>query len=370
MQKRLGLTLFAGLAIFVAACTGGGASAAPSAAPSTATVDRCVGAPSEAPSSGLRSALVHSDQDRRRDRRRDGQRQELQRVHVRRRQEWRGGDRRRGASRHRAEGQLGVRDAGIQAYVDQGYDIIVTAGFNLGVATTKAAHDNPDIWFIGVDQGPPCVNEEGLPDTTFACAGDAATLLPKYVAISYQEDQAGYLAGMVAASVKRDRRPSAPSAASPSAARAFATSRASSWVPSRSTRTSRSWSAWVTESDFVKAFNDPVTGKSFGQQFHRPELDVDVLFQVAGKTGNGILEAACEAGILGHRRGRRPGPVLPERREVHGHQRHEEARAGRAETTSRRSWTAQAAAATTTGMPRATASGTRPSTSCESTSPR
>ena len=45
----------------------------------------------------------------------------------------------------------------IQAYVDQGFNIIVTAGFNLGVATTQAAHDNPDVWFIGVDQGPPCV---------------------------------------------------------------------------------------------------------------------------------------------------------------------------------------------------------------------
>src|SRR5919198_1652543 len=87
----------------------------------------------------------------------------------------------------------------IQAYVDQGYDVIATAGFNLGVATAQAAHDNPDVWFIGVDQGPPCVTKEGLPDTDFKCEGDAAKLLPKYVAISFQEDQAGYLAGMAAA---------------------------------------------------------------------------------------------------------------------------------------------------------------------------
>src|ERR687895_525701 len=49
----------------------------------------------------------------------------------------------------------------IQAYVDQGFNIIVTAGFNLGVATTQFAHHNPDVWFIGVDQGPPCVTQEG-----------------------------------------------------------------------------------------------------------------------------------------------------------------------------------------------------------------
>ena len=42
----------------------------------------------------------------------------------------------------------------IQAFVDQGYDIIVTAGFNLGTATGCAAKANPNVWFIGVDQAP------------------------------------------------------------------------------------------------------------------------------------------------------------------------------------------------------------------------
>ena len=48
MHKRLGLTLFAGLAIFVAACSGGGATTAPSARPVGRTVRRA--APSAAPS--------------------------------------------------------------------------------------------------------------------------------------------------------------------------------------------------------------------------------------------------------------------------------------------------------------------------------
>ena len=56
--------------------------------------------------------------------------------------------------------------------------------------------------------------------------------------------------------------------------------------------------AWVTDSDIVKAFYDQPGGKLFAQQFI--ELNQpDVLFQVAGQTGNGILDAACEAGILG-----------------------------------------------------------------------
>jgi basic membrane protein A len=186
----------------------------------------------------------------------------------------------------------------IQAYVDQGYDIIVTAGFNLGVATTQAAHDNPDVWFIGVDQGPPCVNEEGLPDTTFACAGDAAALLPQFVAISYQEDQAGYLAGMAAASASKTGTIGAIGGITLCGPcirymQGFKLG-AESINPDIKLVVS-----WVTESDFVKAFNDPVTGKSFGQQFLQQNPDVDVLFQVAGKTGNGMLDAACEAGIWG-----------------------------------------------------------------------
>ena len=188
--------------------------------------------------------------------------------------------------------------AAIQAYVDQGYDIIVTAGFNLGFATTQAAHDNPDIWFIGVDQGPPCVDTAGLPTFDFPCPGDAAKLLPKYVALSYQEDQAGYLAGMAAASTSKTGTIGAISGIT---------------LCGPCTRYIQGYElgaksinpnikvvvAWVTTSDFVMAFNDPVTGKSFGAQFLQQNPDVDVLFQVAGKTGNGVLDAACDAGIWG-----------------------------------------------------------------------
>ena len=65
----------------------------------------------------------------------------------------------------------------IKAYVTQKYDVIVTVGFNLGAATTQAAHDNKDIWFIGVDQSPICVDETGAPDATRPESSMAARVL-------------------------------------------------------------------------------------------------------------------------------------------------------------------------------------------------
>ena len=193
-------------------------------------------------------------------------------------------------------------ESAIQAYIDQGFNIIVSTGFNLAAPTVKAAHDNPNVWFVGVDQGGDtlCITAEGLPDTTFACAGNAnaATLLPKYVAISYQEDQPGYLAGMVAASVSETGELGAIGGITLCGPciryiHGFILG-AKAINPDIVVKVD-----WVTESDFVKAFYDPDGGKLFGQQFLAQNPNVDVLFQVAGNTGNGMLDAACDADIYG-----------------------------------------------------------------------
>ena len=55
----------------------------------------------------------------------------------------------------------------------------------------------------------------------------------------------------------------------------------------------------MSASDFKAAFNDQAAGKTFATQFIAQNPGIDVLFQVAGKTGNGILDAACAANING-----------------------------------------------------------------------
>lgn len=187
----------------------------------------------------------------------------------------------------------------IKSFVDQGYNIVVTVGFNLANETIKAAKANPNVWFVGVDQAPLCIDATGAPDTASPpkCAGDPATLLPKFVAIRYAEDQAGFLAGIVAAGASKNGKIGAIGGINlvPAVVRYIQGYElgAKSVNPSIEVDT-----AYVSTSDFGKAFNDPATGKTFATQFIS-QKGVDVLFQVAGKTGNGVLQAACAANIVG-----------------------------------------------------------------------
>jgi basic membrane protein A len=72
----------------------------------------------------------------------------------------------------------------IQSFVDQKYDVIVTVGFLIGTETLAAAKANPTIQFFGVDQ--------------FV----ADPVPPNYQGLLFAEAQAGYLAGIVAGTLK------------------------------------------------------------------------------------------------------------------------------------------------------------------------
>ena len=73
-------------------------------------------------------------------------------------------------------------EANINTCIADGAEAVITVGFMLGDATAAAAEANPDVFFLGVDQG-----REEYPDN--------------YVGILFREDQAGFLAGVLAALV-------------------------------------------------------------------------------------------------------------------------------------------------------------------------
>ena len=183
----------------------------------------------------------------------------------------------------------------INSFVSKNYNIIVTVGFALGSDTTKAAKANPNIKFIGVDQGI-CVDAQGNPDSTFACKGDAATLLPNYQGLVFKEQQPGYLAGVVAALISKSGHIAAIGGTATVPA-----------VPNYMIgylNGAKSVKAdikvelkYISAAPDAKAFNDPPGGKQAADGLLNANPDIDVLFQVAGKTGNGVLQSACEHNI-------------------------------------------------------------------------
>lgn len=183
----------------------------------------------------------------------------------------------------------------IQAFVDQEYDVIVTVGFAAGADTIAAAKANPDINFIGVDQAP-CITAEGDPDPNFGCEGNAAELLPNLQGINWREQQPGYLAGIVAASVSETGHVAAVGGtnvvpAVPNYIEGFNNGVKSVNPDAVVTVT------YVSGAPDAAAFNDPAGGQAIAQQLLAQDPEIDVMFQVAGKTGNGVLQAACDADI-------------------------------------------------------------------------
>jgi basic membrane protein A len=296
--RSTGAALFAGVTLIVSACTSSGATAVPSvAAPSVAAPS--VAAPSTAPSAAPSAAATPAPSSALK----IGVVTDIGSLNDKNFNEYTY----KGAVAGAAD--IGAATPGsvvpkssteyaadIKSFTDQHFDVIVTVGFNLTHDTIVAAKANPNTWFIGVDQAP-CVTPTGIDDVNFACKGDAKTLLPKYISITYQEDQAGYLAGMVAAGISKSGTIAAIGGTSlcPACIRYIqgyglgAQSINSAIVVKV---------AYVTADFSTKAFGDPVYGKQYATSFIAQNKP-DVIFQVAGATGNGILDAACSAGING-----------------------------------------------------------------------
>jgi basic membrane protein A len=170
----------------------------------------------------------------------------------------------------------------IQTFIDQHYDIIVTVGFALGDATLKAAQANPAVKFIGVDQFI-CIPKDPYDKT---CAGAAPA---NYQGIVFAEAQAGYLVGIVAGTLTKSNVIGAVGGINTippvvSYIRGYENG-------AKSVNPKVNVLIPYADTDITKAFNEPDKGKSIAEQMIGQKADW--LFQVAGGTGVGVLEAAC-----------------------------------------------------------------------------
>jgi len=138
------------------------------------------------------------------------------------------------------------------------------------------------------------VDETGASDPTFACKGDAAKLLPNYQGIVFAEEQPGYLAGILAASISKSGVIGSVAGTKVPAVVAYI---AGYEAGAKSVNPDIKLLTQEVNPDPSKGFNDPATGKAIAQQFIAQ--GADVLFQVAGLTGQGVLEAACDANVYG-----------------------------------------------------------------------
>ena len=187
----------------------------------------------------------------------------------------------------------------IQAFVDQDYNVIVTVGFNLGRHVTTPRPDNPERL---VRRRRPVDRSASMPTARADCDvrlhGRRQDRRCRTTSRSTsRKTRPATSPGIVAASVSKSGTIGAIGGTTLCAPcvryiQGYELG-AKSVNPAVIVKT-----AYVTNDFSNNAFNDPVGGKKFAQQFITTNK-LDVLFQVAGKTGNGVLEAACDANIYG-----------------------------------------------------------------------
>jgi basic membrane protein A len=146
----------------------------------------------------------------------------------------------------------------------------------------KAAQANAGTKFIGVDQFI-CVPKDAADKT---CAG---TPPPNYQGIIFKEQQAGYLVGIVAGTLSKTHVIGAVGGINtvPPVVAYIKGYENGAKAANPATNVLEQY----VSTDITKAFNDPTTGKAIAQQMIGQKADF--IFQVAGLSGSGALEAAC-----------------------------------------------------------------------------
>lgn len=165
----------------------------------------------------------------------------------------------------------------IETQISEGANLVITVGFLMGDATAAMAKKYPNVKFVIIDY-------------SYAPGKDGAdpykTDLKNVTSLMFAEDQAGYLAGVLAGCVSKTGKVATVSGMEiPPVVRYVKGFQAGARSVSPQI---------VTLNQYIPDFNDPATGKSVGQSFI--SQGADIIFSVGGNTGNGGLLAAKEAG--------------------------------------------------------------------------
>jgi basic membrane protein A len=166
----------------------------------------------------------------------------------------------------------------IAVFGDAGYDVIVTAGFELADATQEAAAIYPDTKFIGVDQ---------LQTET----------IDNIAGLNFPEDQAGFLVGALAAMMSKSHKIGAVCGPDsiPAVWRFGEGYRAgAAYVDGLNETSTQVFVVYHNDADFNEAFVDPEWGAATARSMI--DQGAYVVFGCGGVTGNAAITAAARAG--------------------------------------------------------------------------
>ena len=155
----------------------------------------------------------------------------------------------------------------METFIDEDYDLIISVGYMLADATRAAAEANPD--------------------TKFAIIDDSSIDLPNVTSLIFHAEQASYLVGYVAGLTTKTNNIGFVVGMTNETMNQFGYGYCAGAIDANPDITVQQMNA--------NSFADSATGKSMANA--EITNGADIVFQAAGATGLGVIEACQEAGV-------------------------------------------------------------------------
>lgn len=155
----------------------------------------------------------------------------------------------------------------METFVDEDYELIISVGYMLADATREAAEANPD--------------------TKFAIIDDSSIDLPNVTSLMFKAEQASYLVGYVAGLTTKTNNIGFVVGMTNETMNQFGYGYCAGAIDANPDITVQQFNA--------NSFADSATGKTMANT--AITNGADIVFQAAGATGLGVIEACQEAGV-------------------------------------------------------------------------
>lgn len=178
-------------------------------------------------------------------------------------------------------------DKNIDQFATEKYDVVVTVGFLMGDSTAIKAKQYPNLKFAIIDNAYfPTKDSKACDDKAKDCYDDGG--LKNVTSLMFQEDEVGFLAGVLAAGMSKSGTICSVSGMEIPPVQRFVIGY-------------QNGAKWMKASTkalnvYIPSFIDPAKGKETGMSMIAQGCDV--VFGVGGNTGNGGLLAAKEKNLM------------------------------------------------------------------------